>query len=178
MFNNLCKELVLNMVKTFCNLSYWFFSFFCVCDVGLSDVDDSPAGGRVSWAGSPGKRADKTNLSFDHSKPTSLKPDPKSCLRPPRQRSYSFDSSGENSGPRSTATERRSVSLKSSPREPHAHHGLVQPKPQPERSIFAELRRSSEIFKGILLNLSTREEHQEQKPPSTSSPEPEVSLFN
>ncbi|XP_049800044.1 uncharacterized protein LOC126235364, partial [Schistocerca nitens] len=28
---------------------------------------------------------------------------------------------------------------------------------QPERSIFAELRRSSEIFKSILLNLSTRE---------------------
>ncbi|XP_047106655.1 uncharacterized protein LOC124775865 [Schistocerca piceifrons] len=75
----------------------------------------------------------------------------------PRQRSLSLESQA------TPDTGRRSVSLKSSP--------LMSPRPppppqqqqqtpqqaQPERSIFAELRRSSEIFKSILLNLSTRE---------------------
>ncbi|XP_046988768.1 uncharacterized protein LOC124594436 [Schistocerca americana] len=99
-----------------------------------------------------------------------------------RQRSLSLESQGADSLLRPGAamavgaagggaaatpdTGRRSVSLKSSP--------LMSPRPatllplpqqqqqipqqaQPERSIFAELRRSSEIFKSILLNLSTRE---------------------
>ncbi|XP_069678763.1 uncharacterized protein [Periplaneta americana] len=89
----------------------------------------------------------------------------------PRQRSFSLESDSEFLRPGGEwQSERRSVSLKSSP--------LMSPRPQgaspparspaprvppppvkqiPERSIFAELRRSSEIFKSILLNLSMKE---------------------
>lgn len=70
---------------------------------------------------------------------------------------------------------RRSVSLKSSP--------LLSPRPalipiilsagkqQGERSIFAELRRSSEIFKSILLNLSMRELEAEEAQTAAGSAE-------
>lgn len=84
----------------------------------------------------------------------------------PRQRSFSLEHNNDLLGPGgSWANERRSVSLKSSP--------LISPRPAdagaspakikttvPERSIFAELRRSSEIFKSILLNLSMKESEQ------------------
>lgn len=101
----------------------------------------------------------------------------------PRQRSFSLESDSEflrPSAPYSNQwpTERRSVSLKSSPlmsprpqgtpplqttsapRTTSRAHQPTSPPPTkhtPERSIFAELRRSSEIFKSILLNLSTKE---------------------
>lgn len=84
----------------------------------------------------------------------------------PRQRSFSLEHNNDLLGPGgSWANERRSVSLKSSP--------LISPRPGdagaspakiktvvPEKSIFAELRRSSEIFKSILLNLSMKESEQ------------------
>ncbi|XP_059477759.1 uncharacterized protein LOC132198045 isoform X2 [Neocloeon triangulifer] len=91
----------------------------------------------------------------------------------PRQRSFSLDSEVDLTNSQRFLIERRSVSVKSSP-------NISQPPPPPpeagppspcllsptdnenllrpvERSIFAELRRSSEIFKSILLNLSTRD---------------------
>ncbi|XP_049947698.1 uncharacterized protein LOC126455984, partial [Schistocerca serialis cubense] len=75
----------------------------------------------------------------------------------PRQRSLSLESQA------TPDTGRRSVSLKSSPLmsprppPPPQQQQQIPQQAQPERSIFAELRRSSEIFKSILLNLSTRE---------------------
>jgi len=101
----------------------------------------------------------------------------------PRQRSFSLESDSEFLRPSVThsnqwSTERRSVSLKSSPlmsprpqgtpslqttptpRTTSLAHQTTSPAPTkhtPERSIFAEVRRSSEIFKSILLNLSTKE---------------------
>lgn len=85
------------------------------------------------------------------------------------RRSFSLESNSEMLRP--WAGERRSVSLKSSPlvsprppapqashshpTAPVHHSGADSPKHH-ERSIFAELRRSSEIFKSILLNLSMK----------------------
>ncbi|KAF6199507.1 hypothetical protein GE061_007533 [Apolygus lucorum] len=104
-------------------------------------------------------------------------------------RSFSLESNSEMLRP--WAGERRSVSLKSSP--------LVSPKPASsaapapphppapapvdsprhhERSIFAELRRSSEIFKSILLNLSMKEQEIEEmglEPPSPAL-EPQIDV--
>ncbi|CAA9999716.1 unnamed protein product [Nesidiocoris tenuis] len=102
-------------------------------------------------------------------------------------RSFSLESNSEMLRP--WAGERRSVSLKSSPlvspkpapvgatssaplsTPPSVPRAVASsnscpgpsesPKP-PERSIFAELRRSSEIFKSILLNLSMKEQEQEE----------------
>lgn len=98
-----------------------------------------------------------------------------------RQRSFSLESHGTVTKPTTLDTSRKCVSLKSSPQiSTHgagtlAGGGLTagktsicsspvsssthQPKPNstPERSIMAELRRSSEIFKSILMNLSIKE---------------------
>ncbi|XP_073996296.1 uncharacterized protein isoform X2 [Rhodnius prolixus] len=54
---------------------------------------------------------------------------------------------------------------------------LESPKPQ-ERSIFAELRRSSEIFKSILLNLSMKEQDSEENGLEQPSPasEPQIDV--
>ncbi|PSN35855.1 hypothetical protein C0J52_23449 [Blattella germanica] len=100
----------------------------------------------------------------------------------PRQRSFSLESDCEFLRPGGNVSnqwqaERRSVSLKSSPLMSPRPPGTTSPqktppkttpvtqqpaspapvKQIPERSIFAELRRSSEIFKSILLNLSMKE---------------------
>lgn len=92
-----------------------------------------------------------------------------------RQRSFSLESQ-TTAMPKSTNLDisRKCVSLKSSP-QISAHHVStlpasfsmkssisssplgVQKQSTPERSIMAELRRSSEIFKSILLNLSIKE---------------------
>ncbi|RZF45200.1 hypothetical protein LSTR_LSTR009971, partial [Laodelphax striatellus] len=84
-----------------------------------------------------------------------------------RQRSFSLESNSDLLRPCGAASswqqERRSVSLKSSPlistRTPPIEEAARE-KPIPERSIIAELRRSSEIFKSILLNLSMKESEQ------------------
>ncbi|BET01584.1 phospholipase C [Nesidiocoris tenuis] len=120
-----------------------------------------------------------------------------------RQRSFSLESNSEMLRP--WAGERRSVSLKSSPlvspkpapvgatssaplSTPSSVPRAVassnscpgpseSPKP-PERSIFAELRRSSEIFKSILLNLSMKEQEVEDlglEPPSPAY-EPQIDV--
>ncbi|XP_046688497.1 uncharacterized protein LOC124374291 isoform X3 [Homalodisca vitripennis] len=84
----------------------------------------------------------------------------------PRQRSFSLEHNNQLLGPGgSWNTERRSVSLKSSPLiSPRPPESAVSPAKlkatMPERSIFAELRRSSEIFKSILLNLSMKDAEQ------------------
>ncbi|XP_065340527.1 uncharacterized protein LOC135939859 isoform X4 [Cloeon dipterum] len=91
----------------------------------------------------------------------------------PRQRSFSLDSEVDLSQTQRFLNERRSVSVKSSPnisQPPSVVQEVSAGPPSPclspdnenllrpvERSIFAELRRSSEIFKSILLNLSTRD---------------------
>lgn len=90
-----------------------------------------------------------------------------------RQRSFSLES--QCSVPKSTSLEisRKCVSLKSSPlisahvstlpasfsmkSSINSSPASVQKQSTPERSIMAELRRSSEIFKSILLNLSIKE---------------------
>ncbi len=91
-----------------------------------------------------------------------------------RQRSFSLESRANVSKPETTDAGRKCVSLKSSPLisahvstlpsnlTHRAFKGglpLVAQKQYstPERSIMAELRRSSEIFKSILLNLSIKE---------------------
>jgi Ankyrin repeats (3 copies) len=85
------------------------------------------------------------------------------CKTLPRQRSFSLNSELDVSITQRFLNERRSVSLKSRPNiaSPQwSHHededntNHLRPV---ERSIFAELRRSSDIFKSILLNLSLRE---------------------
>lgn len=83
-----------------------------------------------------------------------------------RQRSFSLESNSDVLRPSTGGSwqqERRSVSLKSSPlisaRQPPPEE-VPCAKAPPERSIIAELRRSSEIFKSILLNLSMRETDQ------------------
>lgn len=90
-----------------------------------------------------------------------------------RQRSFSLES--QANVPKCTNLEisRKCVSLKSSPlisahvstlpasfsvkSSINSSPASVQKQPTPERSIMAELRRSSEIFKSILLNLSIKE---------------------
>lgn len=112
-----------------------------------------------------------------------------------RQRSFSLESHGPVTKPTTLDTSRKCVSLKSSPQiSAHAAGTLAsgcsaigkssvcsspassstqQPKcnSTPERSIMAELRRSSEIFKSILMNLSIKEidSQQEQLHSSSSS---------
>ncbi|KAK7598071.1 hypothetical protein V9T40_006306 [Parthenolecanium corni] len=98
-----------------------------------------------------------------------------------RQRSFSLESHGTVTKPTTLDTSRKCVSLKSSPQisahgagtlaagglatgkssvcSSPAHSGAQPSKTNstPERSIMAELRRSSEIFKSILMNLSIKE---------------------
>lgn len=85
------------------------------------------------------------------------------CKTLPRQRSFSLNSELDVSITQRFLNERRSVSLKSrsniaspqwSQNEDEEDVNHLRPV---ERSIFAELRRSSDIFKSILLNLSLRE---------------------
>lgn len=91
-----------------------------------------------------------------------------------RQRSFSLESHANISTTMTLDTGRKCVSLKSSP-QISAHvstlpsslsnkssncsssAGVQKQFVTPERSIMAELRRSSEIFKSILLNLSIKE---------------------
>lgn len=135
-----------------------------VPSITTSPADPTPpsASSRValtSPTGGSGKRRRAATLTTPRQRSFSLESDTTDLLRPGAVGSGLGASSGET---------RRSVSLKSSP--------LMSPRPAsllplphvatpcgktgtnaPERSIFAELRRSSEIFKSILLNLSTRD---------------------
>lgn len=85
------------------------------------------------------------------------------CKSLPRQRSFSLNSELDLSITQRFLNERRSVSLKSRPNISSPQWGQHDDQDDDshlrpvERSIFAELRRSSEIFKSILLNLSVRE---------------------
>uniref|UniRef100_A0A8D9BY52 Phosphoinositide phospholipase C n=2 Tax=Cacopsylla melanoneura TaxID=428564 RepID=A0A8D9BY52_9HEMI len=88
----------------------------------------------------------------------------------PRQRSFSLESKLEPA-PKPWKTERRCISLKNSPQVPRSKP-TVASGAKSERSIFAELRRSSEVFKTILLNFSPRETSPPTSPPLSSSQHP------
>jgi ankyrin repeat protein len=83
------------------------------------------------------------------------------CKTLPRQRSFSLNSELDVSITQRFLNERRSVSLKSRPNiaspQWSQHENDINHLRPVEPSIFTELRRSSDIFKSILLNLSLRE---------------------
>ncbi|CAG7724464.1 unnamed protein product [Allacma fusca] len=133
------------------------------------DTDDWAAGGpprrmnrRVSWVSSLREPADKNRMTLA----TKLR---KQKLRLPRQRSFSLESElelrtvakravGVAGALASIREARRSISLKSSPLHFPWHFRRESSSVMREGGVFAELRRSSEIFRNILLSIAGREE--------------------
>jgi hypothetical protein len=93
----------------------------------------------------------------------------KQKLRLPRQRSFSLESElelrtvakravGVAGALASIREARRSISLKSSPLHFPWHFRRESSSAMRDGGVFAELRRSSEIFRNILLSIAGREE--------------------
>lgn len=117
---------------------------------------------RVSWVSSLREPVDKSRLTLA-SRLKKQKP------RLPRQRSFSLESElelrtvakravGVAGALQSIREARRSISLKSSPLHFPWHFRRESSSAMREGGVFAELRRSSEIFRNILLSIAGREE--------------------
>jgi len=118
---------------------------------------------RVSWVSSLREPADRSRMTLAgrlrrHSK-----------LRLPRQRSFSLESElelrtvakravGVAGALASIREARRSISLKSSPLHFPWNFRRESSSAMRESGVFAELRRSSEIFRNILLSIAGRDE--------------------
>lgn len=117
---------------------------------------------RVSWVSSLREPVDRSRMTLA-SRLKKQKP------RLPRQRSFSLESElelrtvakravGVAGALQSIREARRSISLKSSPLHFPWHFRRESSSAMREGGVFAELRRSSEIFRNILLSIAGRED--------------------
>lgn len=138
------------------------FLYFLIYLILVSGPQGRRINRRVSWVSSLREPTDKSRVTLA----SRLK---RQKLRLPRQRSFSLESElelrtvakravGVAGALASIREARRSISLKSSPLHFPWSFRRESSSAMREGGVFAELRRSSEIFRNILLSIAGRDE--------------------